>query len=44
VTETSDDPYVAKLVQKHAEVVSLFLKNGHAEVRRNHSLPERNPS
>lgn len=42
VTETSDDPYVARLIQKHAEVVSLFLKNGHAEVRRNHSLPERN--
>ena len=44
VTETSDDPYVAKLIQKHAEVVSLFLKNGHAEVRKNHSLPERSSS
>lgn len=41
VTETSDDPYVAKLVQAHARVVSLFLKNGHTEARRNHELPER---
>jgi len=26
--ETSDDAYVAKLIQSHAEVVNLFLKNG----------------
>lgn len=41
VFETSDDPYVAKLVQAHAEVVSLFLKNGHAEMRKDHALPRR---
>jgi uncharacterized protein len=39
VVETSEDPYVAKLVQAHAEVVSLFLKNGHAEAMKNHALP-----
>jgi len=40
VVETSKDPYVAKLLQAHAEVVSLFLKNGHAEVMKNHELPK----
>jgi hypothetical protein len=40
VTETSDDPHVVKLIQSHAEVVSLFLENGHAEVRKNHAVPE----
>lgn len=39
VTETSDDAYVVKLIQAHADVVSLFLKNGFDEVRRNHDLP-----
>lgn len=40
VVETSKDPYVAKLLQAHAEVVSLFLKNGHAEVMKNHEVPK----
>ena len=39
VTETSDDAYVVKLIQAHAEVVSLFIKNGFDEVRRNHDVP-----
>lgn len=39
VTETSDDSYVVKLIQAHADVVSLFIKNGFDEVRRNHDLP-----
>lgn len=39
VTETSDDAYVVKLIQAHADVVSLFLKNGFQEVRRNHEVP-----
>ncbi|QDU28529.1 hypothetical protein ETAA8_36310 [Anatilimnocola aggregata] len=39
VTETSDDAYVVKLIQAHADVVSLFIKNGFDEVRRNHDLP-----
>jgi hypothetical protein len=39
VKETSDDPYVVKLIQAHAEVVSLFIKNGFDEARRNHEVP-----
>lgn len=41
VVETSDDPYVAKLIQAHAEVVSLFIKNGRAEMMKNHDVPAR---
>jgi hypothetical protein len=41
VTESSRDPYVARLIQAHADVVSLFLKNGHWEVKKNHMVPER---
>lgn len=41
VVEASDDPYVASLIQAHADVVSKFLENGHAEVRKNHALPAR---
>jgi uncharacterized protein len=41
VRETSTDPYVAKLIKSHAEVVSQFLVNGHAEMRKNHPVPER---
>lgn len=40
VTETSADPYVAKLIKAHAEVVSKFLEKGHLEVRENHPLPK----
>ncbi len=39
VKETSDDAYVVKLIQAHADVVSLFLKNGFDEVHKNHELP-----
>jgi hypothetical protein len=41
VTETSADAYVVKLIQAHADVVSLFVKNGFDEVHRNHDLPTR---
>jgi hypothetical protein len=41
VIETSRDPYVAKLIQAHAEVVSLFLVNGRAEMMKNHAVPPR---
>jgi hypothetical protein len=41
VRETSADPYVAKLIKSHAEVVSRFLANGQAEMRKNHPVPER---
>lgn len=39
VLETSDDAFTVKLIQAHAKVVSLFIKNGHQEVRKNHPLP-----
>jgi hypothetical protein len=39
VTETSDDRYVAKLIQAHAAVVTKFIENGHAEVRKDHPVP-----
>lgn len=41
VTETSDDPYVAKLIQAHARVVTKFIENGHDEAMKNHPLPEK---
>jgi hypothetical protein len=41
VSETSKDPYVARLIQAHAEVLNKFLANGHAEVRKNHPVPSR---
>jgi hypothetical protein len=41
VIETSDDPYVASLIQAHADVVSLFIQNGHEEVQKNHAVPPR---
>lgn len=39
VMETSSEPYVAKLIQNHARVVSKFVENGHEEVMKNHELP-----
>jgi len=39
VVETSNDPFTVKLIQAHAIVVSLFIKNGHQEVRKNHPVP-----
>jgi hypothetical protein len=41
VIETSGDPYVVKLIQAHADVVSLFLKNGREEMMKNHAVPEK---
>jgi hypothetical protein len=41
VIETSTDPYVARLVQAHAEVVSGFIANGRSEMMRNHEVPPR---
>lgn len=40
VTETSDDPKVAKLIQAHAKVVSGFVERGFAEAMKNHPVPE----
>ena len=39
VTETSSDPCVVRLIHAHAQVVSLFIKNGYREVRKNHAVP-----
>jgi hypothetical protein len=39
VTETSDDPYVAKLIKAEARVVGLFLKNGRTELMKSHAAP-----
>lgn len=44
VLETSDDRFTVKLIQAHAKVVSLFIKNGHEEVRKNHSVPKGLPN
>lgn len=40
--ETSKDAYVVKLLQEHGKVVDLFIKNGNAELPRNHKAPKRN--
>ncbi|MFO0946369.1 MAG: hypothetical protein U1D30_10535 [Planctomycetota bacterium] len=39
VKETSEDPYVATLIQGHARVVSWFIERGPDEVHRNHEAP-----
>lgn len=41
VTETSDDPYVAKLLQSHAELVTSFIKNGMEQMMKEHPLPQK---
>lgn len=41
VIETSIDPHVVKLIQAHADVLDLFIANGHAEVQKNHAVPKR---
>lgn len=43
VVEISTDPFVVRLIQEHARVVSAFLANGHDEMMRDHSVPERGP-
>lgn len=40
VTETSEHPYVVKLIQEHAKVVSNFVKYGHQEAMKNHAVPQ----
>lgn len=41
VVETSPDAYVAKLIRAHADAVSAFIANGHAEAMKNHPVPPR---
>lgn len=40
VIERSSSPRVVRLIQAHADVVSLFLERGHAEMRRDHPVPD----
>ncbi|QDT04796.1 DsrE/DsrF-like family protein [Rubripirellula lacrimiformis] len=44
VTETSDDAYVAKLIQAHAKAVSGFVEHGFAEAMKNHAVPSQQPA
>jgi intracellular sulfur oxidation DsrE/DsrF family protein len=44
VTETSSDPYVARLIQAHAKAVSGFVDHGFVEARKNHPVPEKRNS
>ena len=39
VTETSEDPYVVKLIKAHAEAVSGFVAKGFSEAMKNHPVP-----
>jgi hypothetical protein len=41
VIETSEDPYVVKLLQAHADVISAFIANGRSEMMKDHPLPLR---
>ena len=41
VVETSNDSYVVKLLQAHAEVVSAFIANGRSEMMKSHPVPPR---
>jgi hypothetical protein len=41
VVETSDNPYVVRLIQAHASVVDGFVKNGFEEAHKNHTVPAR---
>ena len=41
VVATSRDPYAVQLLQEHAKVVSLFIKNGYSEARKNHEVPKK---
>ncbi len=41
VIETSADPYVATLIQAHADVVTGFITNGRSEMMKDHDVPGR---
>ena len=42
VVETSQDGYVVKLLQAHADVIGAFIANGRPEMMKDHPLPPRN--
>ncbi len=39
VKETSENPYVVKLIKEHAKTVSQFVKRGFPEAMKNHPVP-----
>jgi hypothetical protein len=39
VIETSKDPYVTDLIREHAKAIEGFIREGHAEAMKDHSLP-----
>lgn len=41
VMETSADAYTVLLIQAHADVLDLFIKNGRPEMMKNHEVPAR---
>ncbi|MBL8818388.1 MAG: DsrE family protein [Planctomyces sp.] len=41
VTETSSDPWVVRLIQAHATVVSKFVERGFEEAHENHPVPSK---
>ena len=41
VIERSQDAYVVKLLQAHADVVTAFIANGGSEMMKNHPWPPR---
>ena len=43
VIETSDDPYVTKLIKAHAKTVSAFVERGFVEAMKNHPVPSDKP-
>ncbi|MEW6127254.1 MAG: hypothetical protein AB1757_09460 [Acidobacteriota bacterium] len=43
ITETSNDPYVVKLIQSHAQGVTEFVKEGMAVMHKPHELPGAKP-
>ena len=42
VKETSADPYVAKLIQTHADGVTEFIEKGMEAMHKRHEVPEQN--
>jgi hypothetical protein len=44
VIETSNDPYVVKLIQLHAHGVSEFVKIGPSSMHQRHELPDSSPA
>jgi YHS domain-containing protein len=43
VVETSTDPYVAQIIQSHAQEISNFVKEGMAGMHRRHEAPGAKP-